>query len=66
MTGMMSLHVVTIAGIILILAGLLLKIGALIASMPMPVLGGGVIVMFGMVAATGMDVLSEVKITSRK
>ena len=34
--------------------------------MPMPVLGGGVIVMFGMVAAAGMDVLSEVKITSRK
>ena len=66
MTGMMSLHVVTSAGIILILAGLLPKIRAIIASMPMPVLGGGVIVMFGMVAAAGMDVLSEVKITSRK
>ena len=65
MTGVMSRHVVTIAGIILILAGLLPKIGAIIASMPMPVLGGGVIVMFGMVAAAGMNVLSEVKMTRR-
>ena len=65
MTGVMSRHVVTIAGIILILAGLLPKIEAIIASMPMPVLGGGVIVMFGMVAAAGMNVLSEVKMTRR-
>lgn len=65
MTGVMSRHVVTIAGIILVLAGLLPKIGAIIASMPMPVLGGGVIVMFGMVAAAGMNVLSEVKMTRR-
>ena len=65
MTGVMSRHVVTIGGIILILAGLLPKIGAIIASMPMPVLGGGVIVMFGMVAAAGMNVLSEVKMTRR-
>ena len=65
MTGVMSRHVVTIAGIILVLAGLLPKIGAIIASMPMPVLGGGVIVMFGMVAAAGLNVLSEVKMTRR-
>ena len=65
MTGVMSRHVVTIAGIILVLAGLLPKIGAIIASLPMPDLGGGVIVMFGMVAAAGMNVLSEVKMTRR-
>ena len=65
MTGVMSRHVVTIAGVILIICGLLPKIGALIASMPLPVLGGGVIVMFGMVAAAGMNVLSEVKMTRR-
>jgi xanthine permease len=65
MTGVMSRHVVTIAGAILVICGLLPKIGALIASMPLPVLGGGVIVMFGMVAAAGMNVLSEVKMTRR-
>ena len=65
MTGVMSRHVVTIAGVILVICGLLPKIGALIASMPLPVLGGGVIAMFGMVAAAGMNVLSEVKMTRR-
>ena len=65
MTGVMSRHVVTIAGVILVICGLLPKIGVLIASMPLPVLGGGVIVMFGMVAAAGMNVLSEVKMTRR-
>ena len=33
--------------------------------MPLPVLGGGVIVMFGMVAAAGLNVLSEVKLNRR-
>ena len=65
MTGVMSRHVVTIAGVIMLLCGLLPKVGATIASMPFPVLGGGVIVMFGMVAAAGMNVLSEVSMNRR-
>jgi xanthine permease len=65
MTGVMSRHVVTIAGVIMLVCGLLPKVGATIASMPLPVLGGGVIVMFGMVAAAGLNVLSEVKMTRR-
>ena len=65
MTGIMSRHVVTIAGAIMVICGLIPKIGAIIASMPLPVLGGGVIVMFGMVAAAGLNVLSEIK-TSRR
>lgn len=65
MTGIMSRHVVTISGLIMIVCGLLPKIGAIIASMPLPVLGGGVIVMFGMVAAAGMNVLSEIQMNRR-
>lgn len=65
MTGIMSRHVVTIGALVLIVCGLLPKIGAIIASMPLPVLGGGVIVMFGMVAAAGLNVLSEVKMNRR-
>ena len=65
MTGIMSRHVVTIAGTILIICGLIPKIGAVISSMPLPVLGGGVIVMFGMVAAAGMNMLTEVKMSRR-
>ncbi|MFL4469116.1 uracil-xanthine permease family protein [Tateyamaria armeniaca] len=65
MTGIMSRHVVTIGALFLILCGLLPKVGAVIASMPLPVLGGGVIVMFGMVAAAGLNVLSEVNMNRR-
>ena len=65
MTGIMSRHVVTIAGAIMVMCGLIPKIGAINASMPLPVLGGGVIVMFGMVAAAGLNVLSEIKMSRR-
>lgn len=65
MTGIMSRHVVTIGALFLIICGLMPKIGAVIASMPLPVLGGGVIVMFGMVAAAGLNVLTEVKMNRR-
>ena len=60
MTGVMSRHVVTIGAIFLILAGLVPKIGAIISSIPIEVLGGGVIVMFGMVASAGISMLSDV------
>jgi len=33
--------------------------------MPLPILGGGVIIMFGMVAAAGMNMLTEVKMSRR-
>ncbi|KAJ56262.1 uracil permease [Actibacterium mucosum KCTC 23349] len=65
MTGVMSRHVVTIAALILVACGLIPKIGALIATMPLPVLGGGVIVMFGMVASAGINMLSEVQMSRR-
>ena len=65
LTGIMSRHVVTIGAIFLIVCGLIPKIGAIFANMPWPVLGGGVIVMFGMVVAAGMNMLSEVKMTRR-
>ena len=65
MTGIMSRHVVTIGGLILIVCGLIPKVGALIASMPLPVLGGGVIVMFGMVVSAGLNMLSEVQMSRR-
>jgi xanthine permease len=60
MTGVMSRHVVTCGAVFLIIAGLIPKIGALITTIPIEVLGGGVIVMFGMVAAAGISMLSDV------
>ena len=60
MTGVMSRHVVTIGAIFLIIAGLIPKVGAVVATIPIEVLGGGVIVMFGMVCAAGVSMLSDV------
>ena len=60
MTGVMSRHVVTIGAVFLILCGLVPKIGAAVATVPINVLGGGVVVMFGMVCAAGVNMLSEV------
>jgi NCS2 family nucleobase:cation symporter-2 len=65
MTGVMSRHVVTIGALFLIFCGLVPKIGAIINTIPIQVLGGGVIVMFGMVAAAGASMLSDVKWNSR-
>ncbi len=60
MTGVMSRHVVTIGAIFLIVCGLIPKVGAIISTVPIEVLGGGVIVMFGMVVASGISILSDV------
>ncbi|NQW14686.1 MAG: purine permease [Rhodobacter sp.] len=60
MTGVMSRHVVSIGAVFLIAAGLIPKVGAIINTVPINVLGGGVIVMFGMVAASGVNMLSDV------
>ena len=65
MTGVMSRHVVTIGALFLIAAGLVPKVGAIINTVPINVLGGGVIIMFGMVASAGLSMLSDVKWNKR-
>ncbi|MGI9502888.1 MAG: uracil-xanthine permease family protein, partial [Geminicoccaceae bacterium] len=60
MTGVMSRHVVTCGAIFLIICGLIPKVGSVIRTVPIEVLGGGVIVMFGMVVAAGISMLSDV------
>jgi NCS2 family nucleobase:cation symporter-2 len=60
MTGVMSRRVVTYGAIFLIFCGLIPKVGAIISTVPIEVLGGGVIVMFGMVCAAGISMLADV------
>jgi NCS2 family nucleobase:cation symporter-2 len=60
MTGVMSRNVVAIGAIVLIVCGLIPKVGAIIRTIPIEVLGGGVIVMFGMVVSAGLSLLSGV------
>ncbi|MFH8804127.1 nucleobase:cation symporter-2 family protein [Streptomyces sp. NPDC017936] len=60
MTRVRSRWVVAAAGGILVLLGLLPKLGAVVAAVPAPVLGGAGLVMFGTVAASGLRTLAEV------
>ncbi|MEP6873138.1 MAG: nucleobase:cation symporter-2 family protein [Burkholderiales bacterium] len=59
-TGVRSRYVCVAAGLIMIVLGLLPKMGALVESVPQFVLGGAGLVMFGMVAATGIRILANV------
>jgi NCS2 family nucleobase:cation symporter-2 len=59
-TGIKSRYVCIAAGVILVLLGLLPKSAALVESLPTFVLGGAGLVMFGMVAATGIRILASV------
>ncbi|QNK75667.1 purine permease [Variovorax sp. PAMC28562] len=59
-TGVKSRFVCVAGGVILVVLGLLPKMAALVESLPTVVLGGAGLVMFGMVAATGIRILSGV------
>ena len=59
-TGVKSRYVCVAGGVIMIVLGLLPKMAALVESLPTVVLGGAGLVMFGMVAATGIRILSNV------
>ena len=59
-TGVRSRFVCVAAGLIMILLGVLPKMAALVESLPTVVLGGAGLVMFGMVAATGIRILASV------
>lgn len=61
-TGVKSRWVCVMAGVILMVLGLSPKMAVLVASIPPFVLGGVGIVMFGMVAATGIKVLARVNL----
>ncbi len=59
-TGVRSRYVCVAGGIIMIVLGLLPKMAAFVEAIPQFVLGGAGLVMFGMVAATGIRILAGV------
>ncbi len=65
-TGIKSRYVTVAGGLILIVLGLIPKMGALVESVPTAVLGGAGLVMFGMVAATGIRILAQVDFTTSR
>ncbi|MBV8826796.1 MAG: purine permease [Bradyrhizobiaceae bacterium] len=59
-TGVRSRWVTAAGGGIMLALGLVPKLAALVEAVPLPVLGGAGLVMFGMVAATGARILTNV------
>jgi NCS2 family nucleobase:cation symporter-2 len=59
-TGIRSRFVCVFGGVIMLILGLLPKMAFVVATVPQCVLGGAGVVMFGMVAATGIKILSGV------
>jgi xanthine permease len=60
LTGVRSRWVVAAAGVFLVLLGLFPKLAAVVAAIPLPVLGGAGFALFGTVAATGIRTLARV------
>lgn len=60
-TKIKSRWVTAAAGVILIVLGLIPKMGAIVASIPGPVIGGTALILFGSVAVVGVQRLAEVR-----
>lgn len=65
LTGVRSRWVVTASGVILVVLGLVPKLGALVESIPKFVIGGAAIIMFAMVAANGIKTLTKAQLDTR-
>ncbi len=64
-TGVISRHVGTVAGVILILMGLFPKLGGIIAAMPESVIGGAAIIMFGLITSAGIKLVAQSEMSQR-
>lgn len=65
LTGVASRHVVALTGVMLFLAGLFPVLGAIVVTIPQPVLGGAGLMMFAMIISAGVQLLSKVENTKR-
>lgn len=65
-SGVASRHVTAIAGGGLVLMGLVPKVGALFAAIPPPVIGGGGLIMFAMIFASGVAIVQRGAVLSRR
>ena len=66
LTGVASRYVVRTGAVILILLSFVSKLGALIATMPSPVIGGAYIALFGIIGALGIQVLMRADMGSQR
>lgn len=65
-TGVASRHVTAVSGVILVLMGVVPAVGGLAATIPAPVIGGGGLIMFAMIFASGVAIVHRgVTLTQR-
>ena len=65
MTKVVSRYVIAISAIIILVAGFIPKIGALMTTIPQAVLGGATITVFGMITMTGIKLIVQEELSNR-
>ena len=65
LTGVSSRYIGVFIGMILVVLGLIPAVGVLVQALPASALGGATLILFGMVAASGIRILSRVAMTRR-
>ena len=65
LTGVKSRFIVGFAGVLITVLGFVPKLAQLLALIPMPVIGGASIVIFGIIATSGIEILMREKLSER-
>ena len=65
-TGVASRHVAAIGGFFLVGLGIIPKVGAVVATIPPAVIGGGGLIMFAMIFASGISIIHRSVTLSRR
>ncbi|WP_254276686.1 uracil-xanthine permease family protein [Halomonas sp. 3H] len=65
MTRVISRHVLALAALFMLVAGLVPKFGAIMTTIPYPVLGGATITVFGMITMTGIQLITKDEMSAR-
>lgn len=66
LTGVASRHIGLFVGGILVILGLIPAMGAVLQSIPQPVLGAATTLMFGLIAVSGIRMLAEQRMTRKR
>lgn len=65
MTKIVNRFAIAMGAVILVIAGLFPKIGAIISVMPQPVLGGAAVMMFASIVVSGINILTSEPLNTR-
>lgn len=65
MTKVISRVVLALAAVFMLVAGFIPKVGAVMTTIPYPVLGGATVLVFGMITMTGIKLITKDEMSSR-